>query len=207
MSFFEFSKLASGLLFAVALAMSLSVVSDRIFSHVKLAKPAYNISVATDGRSTQGAAGAQAAAQAAQPSESVAAASNAQSPENIAQAPTVALASDSATTEGKTAERDANACSDCDHLEKGVAAKAGPPLFAIVDHPKAAVAGLARSNARKPADANWTVDDLDQFLANPKVAASVTKATYAGARDLGKRADMIEYLRILSDHPRRVSAK
>jgi cytochrome c2 len=66
---------------------------------------------------------------------------------------------------------------------------------------------LARSNAIKPVAANWTVDDLDQFLANPKVAASVTKATYAGARDLGKRADMIEYLRILSDHPRRVSAK
>jgi cytochrome c len=227
MSSFEFSKIAGGLLLAIALGMSLTLISDHIFAHVKLTKPAYDIPVTTDGRSSQngGANAAQTLASAvpasaprqepviaprqelaiAPPAEIVEAAS---APAPVAARVVDPLAEPKAEA---AAAAEVKACEDCEHPDKSAAAKAGPPLFAIVSHPKGAVRGsardLAQPNSLKAQGAAWTLDALDQFLADPKAPLGATKTIYAGGRDAARRADIIEYLTILSDHPRRASVR
>ncbi|WOJ88608.1 hypothetical protein RZS28_12355 [Methylocapsa polymorpha] len=228
--FFETSKIAGGLLGALVLALALAGISNRIFIHGKLATPAYVIAAANDGRSAEvPAAAANNARSAAGGAEIVAdkpvseggavalsetpsveagsaVASGAPSADANATAPTAAVAFDGApVADDRKAEADGKTCQACDATEKSAAAKAGPPLFAIVDRPKSSVAGLAHSNSLRAEGVNWTADDLDQFLASPHGYASGPQA--GGDLDSAKRADIVEYLRALSNHPRRVRAK
>ena len=52
----------------------------------------------------------------------------------------------------------------------------------------------------KPGD--WTYEDLNQFLANPKGYAPGTKMAFAGLPKAGDRAALIAYLRTLSGSPK-----
>lgn len=224
--FFETGKIAGGLFGALVLALVLTAASNRIFAPGAPARPGYVIAVANDGRSAQAPAaaasntasaatadkpGSETGAAVVNESRSVeadaAAASSARSAESGAPAPAAAavLSDASPAADEKKIEADGKACQGCDASEKGAVAKAGPPLFAIVDRPKSSVAGLAHSNSLRPEGANWTADDLDRFLASPHGGASVTQA--AGDPDGAKRADIVEYLRALSDHPRRGRSK
>jgi cytochrome c len=47
----------------------------------------------------------------------------------------------------------------------------------------------------------WTFDSLDHFLASPKGFAPGTKMSFAGIAKPGERADLLAYLRGLSDSP------
>ena len=49
--------------------------------------------------------------------------------------------------------------------------------------------------------AKWDYAMLDAFIANPKAAVPGTSMGYAGLKDADKRADVIVYLRSLSDNP------
>jgi cytochrome c len=194
---FETGKIAGGLLGALVLALALTGASNRIFAHGKLAKPGYVIATANNGPSapapTAAANNAGSVAVADKP-VSAAVVNESRSADAGAPEPATAALSDAPSAVEKKAETD-------DAFEKGaVVAKAGPPLFAIVDRPKSSVAGLARSNSLRAEGANWTVDDLDQFLASPR-------GNVGGEADAAKRADMVEYLRRLSDHPQRGRAK
>jgi cytochrome c len=225
--FFETSKIAGGLFGALVLALALTGISNRIFAHGKLATPGYVIAAANDGRSAEvpaaaAASNARISAEAADKPgfESSAAvanetrsaeadavvASSARSVDAGPATPAAAVLFDGASgADERKAEVDSKTCQGCDATEKGAAAKAGPPLFAIVDRPKSSVAGLAHSNSLRVEGVNWTADDLDQFLASPHGYASGPQA--GGELDAAKRADIVEYLRALSDHPRRVRAK
>jgi cytochrome c len=217
--FFETGKTAGGLLGALALAMSLMVISDRIFGHRKLVKAGYIVSIANDGQGatavarTEQSAGGGAQAQLSLESGASAVKETRSAEVDSAAigasgradagalAPTRAASFDDPSMAGeKKAHVNSKACEACDTSEKGVAAKAGPPLFAIVDRPKSAVAGLAHSNSLRAQEANWTVDDLNQFFASPHGFAS--GAATGGEADAAKRADIVEYLRALSDHSR-----
>jgi len=171
-SSFEINKIAGGVLGALLLAMWLVVISDGIFSHAKLAKPGYDLP----------GAGETLAAKAGAPAPAVAPLD-----ERLAKA------------DAKRGESSVKACQACHGFEKGGVAKVGPPLFGILDRPKGAFAGFAYSDSLKAKGGVWTLDDLDHFLADPKAYASGTKMTFAGERDPGKRADIIAYLRTLSD--------
>jgi cytochrome c len=48
---------------------------------------------------------------------------------------------------------------------------------------------------------NWSFDELDKFVANPKGDVPGTKMAYAGEKDPQKRADIVDYLHTLSDNP------
>ncbi len=85
--------------------------------------------------------------------------------------------------------------------------KIGPPLYGVVERPKASVAGFDYSEALKSKGGEWTYADLDQFLANPQAYAHGTKMTFAGEADPAKRADIIDYLRSLSDNPAPLPAR
>jgi cytochrome c len=48
---------------------------------------------------------------------------------------------------------------------------------------------------------NWTFDELNKFLANPKGYVPGTAMTFAGLPRDPQRADVINYLHTLADKP------
>jgi cytochrome c len=51
-------------------------------------------------------------------------------------------------------------------------------------------------------DKPWTYEALDEFIAGPRAAIPGTKMTFAGIKKPEERADVILYLRSLSDNPK-----
>jgi cytochrome c len=98
-------------------------------------------------------------------------------------------------------QQDAKVCTTCHNFEKGAAAKIGPPLWGVVGRPIASVAGFAYSDALKALGGNWTYEDLNKMISNPKSEASGTKMSYPGEKDPQKRADILAFLQTLSDSP------
>lgn len=92
-------------------------------------------------------------------------------------------------------------CATCHSFEKGAAAKVGPDLYGVVGRPKGSAAGFSYSDAMKAKGGDWTFADLDSFITSPKSFVPGTKMGYGGEPDAGKRADIIAYLRTLSDAP------
>jgi len=48
---------------------------------------------------------------------------------------------------------------------------------------------------------NWTFDELNKFLANPRGYIPGTAMTFAGLSKPDQRADVIDYLHTLADNP------
>jgi cytochrome c len=71
----------------------------------------------------------------------------------------------------------------------------------VVDRAKASEAGFGYSDALKAKGGKWTFEDLDAFITSPKTFVAGTKMGFGGEPDAGKRADIIVYLRSLSDAP------
>ena len=92
-------------------------------------------------------------------------------------------------------------CATCHTFDKGGAAKVGPNLYNVVDRAKGSEAGFAYSDAMKAKGGKWTFEDLNAFITNPKAFVDGTKMAFGGEPDAGKRADIIAYLRSLSDSP------
>lgn len=92
-------------------------------------------------------------------------------------------------------------CSVCHSLNKGGAAIVGPNLWGIVGAPHAHMPGYAYSAALKSKAGPWTYAELNEWLENPNAYAPGTKMAFPGLPNPKERADVIAYLRTLSDHP------
>jgi cytochrome c len=171
---FELNKIAGAFLGTLLFAMGLNVISGAIFTPGKLVKAGYPLPAAQETAGAGNGAPLPAAAPVGQ---------------RLAEA------------DVKKGEADTKPCQACHNFEKGAGAKIGPPLYGIVDRPKGSVVGFEYSDALKSKGGEWTYDDLDQFLANPKAYALGTKMTFAGEADPAKRADIIDYLHTLADNP------
>ena len=77
----------------------------------------------------------------------------------------------------------------------------GPNLWGVVGRPKASEPGFAYSEQLKAKGGAWTIDDLNQFITNPKAFVTGTKMTFPGDDHARERADIIDYLNSLSDNP------
>lgn len=175
MNSFEFNKIAGAVLGTLLLVFGLQNLTGIIYHAEKPEKPGYAVEVAE----------APAGGEAAPAAEAV---------------PIGVLLASADATKGQAS---AKACMACHSVEKGGPNKVGPGLWNVVEAPIGVHEGFAYSDALKAkAGTAWTFDELNKFIANPKAYAPGTKMGYAGMKDDAKRADLLAYLRTLSDAPK-----
>lgn len=178
MDSFEFNKIAGAVLGLLLFVMSIGIVAEAIFAPPKQVVAGY----ALPGASEEAAAPAAGAA--------------------VAAAEPIAVRL--AKADPAKGQANVKACAACHNFEKGAANKVGPVLWNIVERIKGSVEGFNYSAALKERVAkgeHWTYDNLDGFIENPKAYLKGTAMGYAGLGDPMKRAEIIAYLRTLSDNP------
>lgn len=178
MDSFEVNKVIGAVLGTVFVVFSLNLISDTLFAAHSPEKPGYIIESAEPG--------------AAGPAEGAVAAA----PEPVG--PLLASADVAA---GETLFK---RCAACHTPDNGGANKIGPNLWHIVDRPVASHEGYAYSAAMKEHASvrpTWDYEHLSDFLISPKALVKGTAMNFPGIKAVGDRANMIAYLRTLSDSP------
>jgi cytochrome c len=96
----------------------------------------------------------------------------------------------------------ARKCAACHNfIPGGGPRRVGPHLWNIVDAPKARIESYPYSQALRQAGGTWTLAELDSFLANPRQALPKTRMKFAGLKNARERADILLFLRGLSNSP------
>ena len=177
MDSFEINKLIGGLLGTVFVIFSVGIVSDSLFASPAPEKPGYVI-------------------EAAEPAEGGAEAPAAKA---------VPIADLLAKADPKKGEAIFKKCQACHSGEKGGPNKVGPDLWSVVDRPVGEHQGFAYSSGMKEfskgGSEKWTYDNLNHFLTSPKNFVKGTAMGFAGLKKDDERADLIAFLRTLSDSP------
>lgn len=109
------------------------------------------------------------------------------------------LLADANVERGETAAR---RCITCHTFKQGEPHRMGPNLWDIVGADIGAKDGYNYSGAMAGADGNWTYEKLNAFLIQPRNVVRGTKMVFAGLRSEQERADLIAYMRTLSDSPK-----
>ena len=93
-------------------------------------------------------------------------------------------------------------CKACHTVDNGGKNAIGPNLWNIVNRTPGNHDGFGYSDTLKDmSDRKWSYANLNLFLAKPKDYAKGTKMTFAGLKKTSDRANVIAYLRTLSDAP------
>jgi cytochrome c len=130
-------------------------------------------------------------------------------PESAEQEPVEEVADDMASSilgsiagaDTAAGQKVAKKCTTCHDLAKNGPDKVGPNLWGIVDSQIAARQGYKYSDAFAGLGGQWGYDELDAFLTKPKVFAPGTKMSFSGLKKPADRANIIAFLRMLSDNP------
>jgi cytochrome c len=179
MNAFEFNKIIGATLATVFVVLTLGILSDAIFASPVPEKPGFGIEVAEEGAEGGGESGGAPAAESVLP-----------------------LLAGANVEAGEAVHKK---CMACHTVEKGGANKTGPNLWDIVNRPVASHEGFSYSSAMKDfskgGEEKWTYENLDHFLTSPKWFVKGTAMGFAGVKKVQERADLIAYLRTLSDNP------
>jgi cytochrome c len=174
MNSFELNKILGAILGTCLILLALNIGAGAIFAPEKPGKPGYNIAVKEQAEGEK----AGAAKEPDQPIETL-------------------LAKASVEKGQATAKQ----CQACHTFEKGGPNRVGPNLWNIVNRTRASEAGFNYSAAMKGKSGNWSFDELNKFLANPRSYIPGTAMTFAGLTRAEQRADVIDYLHTLADNP------
>ena len=174
MDSFEFNKYAGAVLSGLLTMTVIGFIGNALVHPHKLEQNAYPVAVTEPSQPTQ-----QAAAPAAiEPITPLLASANAQAGQAVAKQ-----------------------CASCHTFEKGGPNRVGPNLWGTVGADKAHVQGFNYSQALQNAPGNWTYEELDKFLADPKGAVPGTRMTFAGVKKTQDRANLVAWLRTQADNP------
>lgn len=112
-----------------------------------------------------------------------------------------ALAARLAAASAGDGQKYAKKCRICHDLKKGGRHKVGPNLWDVVGKAKASAPGYRYSPGLKAKGGAWTYADLDAYLTKPKDFVPKSKMTFR-VKKPKDRANLIVYLRTLSDQPK-----
>ncbi len=98
-------------------------------------------------------------------------------------------------------------CSICHTTNQNGPNRVGPNLWNIVNSKKAAKENFVYSSAMKDKKDTWTYDDLFALLTSPRKFIPGTKMAFAGYKKPEDAANVIAYLRTLSDKPEALPKK
>jgi cytochrome c len=91
-------------------------------------------------------------------------------------------------------------CDGCHVMDQSGQVKEGPPLWDVVGRTIASFGEFKYSPALKAVGGEWTYEALNSFLAHPAWTIPGTSMVMRGS-DLRDRADLISFLRTLSNNP------
>ena len=174
MDSFELNKILGAVLGTCLVLLSLNITASAIFAPHKPAKPGYDIAV-------------QEAAPAGKPGAPA--------------APEEPIAKLFASADVGRGEASAKKCAACHTFGKGEPNRVGPNLYGIIGRAKASVPGFNYSAAMKAKGGNWTIDELNAFVLNPKAIVPGTNMTFAGIPRATERADLLTYMNSKADNP------
>jgi cytochrome c2 len=115
-----------------------------------------------------------------------------EAPQAAAESEFVVAYQDADAAAGERVYRQCQACHVADREQNRV----GPHLVGIVGRPIGSIDGFRYSGALP--DGEWTLDNLNAWLENPRGFAQGTSMSYAGLRDMQDRANVIAYIESLN---------
>jgi cytochrome c len=181
MDSFEWNKIIGAVLGTAIFIFVIRLVAEAIYEPEKPAKPGYTV---------EGVVEATAGGTAAAPVE-----------ETMPDWGTALAAADVAAGKATSTK-----CEQCHDTSSAKATKIGPPLFGVVERPRASVAGFSYSSAMKGKPGNWSYDELFKFIKAPGVVMPGTKMSFAGLRNEKDRVNLIAFLRSNADSPAPIPA-
>jgi cytochrome c len=174
MDSFEFNKIIGAVLFTGLCLLALNITAEAIFAPHHPAKPGFEIEI-----KKEAASGPAEKAAAEEPIEKLLASATVERGQNVTKV-----------------------CQSCHTFQKGGANGQGPNLYGVVGRPRASEPSFMYSDAMKAKGGDWTIDDLNKFLTNPKEFVPGTKMNFPGLPRGNQRADAIAYLNSLADSPK-----
>ncbi|WP_438721907.1 c-type cytochrome [Bartonella rochalimae] len=92
-------------------------------------------------------------------------------------------------------------CAICHASKPGGSNRVGPSLWEIVDRPFASIKNFSYSKVlRANSDKKWDFFTLDRYIQSPRQAFPGTIMSFRGIKNDQDRADLLLYLRSLSDY-------
>ena len=98
-------------------------------------------------------------------------------------------------------------CAACHSFNAGGPNKVGPNLWNVLNREMGQVEGYKYSKALNAFGGEWNFSSLNKFLLKPKEYMKGTKMNYAGLKKEKDRANILLWLRSLSDTPAELPTK
>ncbi len=106
-----------------------------------------------------------------------------------------------AAADASRGQNDIRKCAICHDFTKDGPDKVGPNLWNVLGGPKAHRKNYNYSQALASKGGNWTYEEIYHFLNGPRLFIPGTKMTFPGFSKPQDVADVIAYLRTISDSP------
>jgi len=107
-----------------------------------------------------------------------------------------------ATADVAVGEKVSHKCTMCHTFNKGESDRIGPNLWNTIGNARAHSGSFNYSDELKNMhNEKWTYDALNLYITNPHKFAPGDKMSFPGIADQKERADLIAWMRTLSDNP------